>query len=69
MKTVRDLKREFSDIKSKRLPRTDKMPFVKAIRGGVQQIEIAAARNFSFPLDEIQKAKAFLIELDDYLRP
>ncbi len=28
-----------------------------------------AASDFSFPLDEIQKSKAFLIEIDDYLKP
>lgn len=69
MKSVNEMEREFSNIKSKRIPRSEKLPLVRAIRGGVQSIELAAAQDFSFPLSEIQKARAFLIALDDYLRP
>lgn len=69
MKTIRDLQVEFSAVKSKRLPRVEKLPLVQAIRVGVSAIERAAASDFSFPLEEIQKVRGFLIELDDYLRP
>lgn len=69
MKTISDLQQEFSALKSKRLPRADKLPLARKIRGGVSEIERAAASDFSFPLDEIQKARAFLIVLEDYLRP
>lgn len=68
MKTVSDLEQEFSNIKSKRIPRLEKIPLVKLVRGGVQQIERKAASDFSFPLQEIRKAVSFLIILDDYLK-
>ena len=69
MKTVADLKRDFSAIKAKKMPRTEKLPLVRGVMGGVQAIERAAMNDFNFPLEEVQKCKAFLIELDDYLRP
>jgi hypothetical protein len=69
MKTISDLEREFSTVKARRVPRDQKLPLVRSIRGGVSEIEKKAASDFSFPLQEIQKARAFLVVLDDYLRP
>lgn len=34
MKTISELGMEFAAIKSKRMPRADKLPIVRAIRGG-----------------------------------
>jgi hypothetical protein len=35
MKTVTDLKREFDAIKSKKIPRLEKLTLVRQIRGGI----------------------------------
>ena len=68
MKTVSELKNEFSALKQKKISRAEKLPIARAIRGGVGEIEQAAMRDFSFPLAEIRKAKDFIAEIDAYLK-
>lgn len=67
IKNVDQLHVEYRGIIGRKIPRADKLPLVRIVRGVVSRIEEAAAKDFSFPLEEVHKAKALLIKLDEYL--
>lgn len=69
MKTLGELEREYSAIKTKKIPRSDKIALVMKIRQEIGHIERAAASDFSFPLETIQKTRAFLILIESYMKP
>lgn len=67
MKNSQELKLAWSSIKSERIPKAEKIPKVKEIRGGVRAIELAAVRDMGFSFHEVHKARELLVELDRWL--
>lgn len=69
MKTVQDLKNEFSLARSvvakTEVEGVKKLKVFRAVRGGLQEIERAAASDFGFPLREIMDLKSFLPVVED----
>ncbi len=67
IKTAGELKREFSFVKALHLPKTEKVPLVKAIREGISRIEMAAIKDMAFPFAEVYVARELLAHVDKWL--
>lgn len=67
IKTADELARDWSSIKGQRIPKSEKVPRVKAIREGIRQIELAAVRDMGYPFSEVQKARDLLEPVDKWL--
>lgn len=63
MKTVGEIRKDFCDVKE-HLERGAKLQALRRIRGGLQEVEMAAAKDFSFPLSEVQAARALLPDVE-----
>lgn len=68
MKTIHELEREFSAIKSQKLPRKEKASLVKLLRCQLWEIDAVSAANPDYPLSEIHRSQRLMRMMSAYIK-
>jgi hypothetical protein len=66
MKTAKELEVDFKEAREG-LEKLEKLNALRSIRGGLHEIERAAAADLAFPLTEIQSARTLLPDVETAL--